>query len=58
MNSRVTQWILFAITMTVFSWLTLTARWEWLTVAILASSILWYGIVPRSHSGHNRRRAR
>ena len=58
MNHRSTQWILFAITMTIFTWLTLTSNWDWLTIGILASAILWYGIVPRGQSRHNRGRAR
>jgi hypothetical protein len=50
------QWILWALTMAVFTWLTLIGRWDWLTIGILTSMILWYGIVPRSHSRHNRGR--
>jgi hypothetical protein len=50
------QWILWAVTMIIFTWLTLTGRWDWLTIGILASTILWYGIVPRSYSSHNRGR--
>lgn len=50
MKSRFAQWTLWAVTMAIFTWLTVTANWDWLTVAILASSILWYGIVPRTRS--------
>jgi hypothetical protein len=50
MNSRSAQWILWAVTMAIFTWLTMTGNWDWLTLAIVASSIVWYGIVPRRHS--------
>lgn len=50
MKSRFAQWTLWAINMAIFTGLTVTAKWSWLTVAILASSIVWYGIVPRTRS--------
>jgi len=50
MNNRRVQWILWLVTMVLFTWLTLTANWDWLSLGIVASAIVWYGIVPRAHS--------
>jgi hypothetical protein len=50
MNDRRVQWILWLMTMVLFTWLTLTANWDWLSVSIVASAILWYGIVPPARS--------
>ena len=50
MENKNAQWILWALTMGVFLWLTVTARWEWLMVAILVSWLLWHGFVPEAGS--------
>lgn len=49
MKSKTTQWILWAITMSMFLWLTLSGRFDWLAVAIVASSLIWYTVVPRAN---------
>ena len=54
MQSNSAKWILWAATMAVFLWLTLTARWDWLVVAIVASWLLWYGVVPEAGRSDNR----
>lgn len=51
MNNRSVQWILWLMTMVLFSWLTLTAKWNWLSISIVASAILWYGVVRPARSG-------
>ena len=50
MRNRTLQWILWAATMAVFLWLTLTSRWDWLTAALVASALVWYTVVPRATS--------
>ena len=50
MRNTTLQWILWAVTMAVFLWLTLTSRWDWLIVAMVASSLVWYKVVPRTSS--------
>ena len=50
MNDRRVQWILWLMTMVLFTWLTLTANWDWLSVSIVVSAILWYGIVTPARS--------
>jgi hypothetical protein len=48
MKSQRAQWILWAITMSVFLGLSLSGLFDWLAVAIVASSIVWYALVPRA----------
>jgi hypothetical protein len=48
MKSQTAQWILCAITMTVFLWLSLSGHFNWLAVAIVASSFVRYALVPRA----------
>jgi hypothetical protein len=48
MKSQSAQWTLWAITMSVFLWLSLGGHFEWLAVAIVASSFVWYALVPRA----------
>jgi hypothetical protein len=48
MKSQRAQWILWAITMSVFLWLSLSGHFNWLGVSIIASSLLWYALVPRA----------
>ncbi len=50
MKSQRAQWILWAITMSVLLGLTLSGHFDWLAVAIVASSTLWYMVVPRTIS--------
>jgi hypothetical protein len=48
MKSKAGQWILWAITMSVFLCLSLSGHFDWLAVAIVASSLVWYSLVPRT----------
>jgi hypothetical protein len=48
MKSQSAQWILWAATMSLFLALTLSGHFRWLAVAIVATSIVWYGLVPRA----------
>lgn len=50
MQSKTAQWILWAITMTIFLALTLSGHFDWLGVAIVLSSLVWYTLVPRTTS--------
>jgi hypothetical protein len=43
-------WILWAVTMSIFLWLTLTGHFDWLAIAIVVSSLVWYTVVPRTTS--------
>jgi hypothetical protein len=45
-----TQWILWAVTMAIFLWLTLTGQFDWLIVAMIVASLVWYTLVPRATS--------
>ena len=54
MKSQTAQWILWAITMTIFLALSLTGHFDALLVAMIVSSLVWYTVVPRSTSNHNR----
>jgi hypothetical protein len=47
MKSKTAQWILWAITMSLFLGLTISGHFDWLGVAILATSLVWYMVVPR-----------
>ena len=44
------QWTLWAVIMTIFLVLSLTRHFEALLVAIVVSSLVWYGMVPRAGS--------
>ncbi len=50
MKSIAAQWILWAITMVLFLWLTLSGHFDWLIVAMIVASLVWYGVVPRTSS--------
>lgn len=50
MKCKTAQWILWAITMSVFLGLTLSGHFDWLAVAIVASSLVWYTVVPHTTS--------
>ena len=50
MKSTSAQWLLWAITMSILLWLTLSGRFDWLAVALVASSLIWYMVVPRAAS--------
>ena len=50
MKSQRAQWILWAITMSVLLGLSLSGLFDWLAVAIVASSIVWYTVVPHTTS--------
>ena len=50
MNSKTVQWIVWALVMVLFTWLTLAARWTDLAVAMTIAAVLWYGIVPQPRS--------
>lgn len=50
MQSKTAQWILWAITMMVFSVLALTSHFDALLLAIVVSSLVWYTVVPRTSS--------
>jgi len=51
MKSKTVQWMVCAITMGLFTWLTLSGRFTWLAIAIIASSLVWYMAVPRANYG-------
>ena len=50
MQNKTAQWILWAITMMILLALTLSGRFDWLAVAIVLSSLVWYMVVPRTTS--------
>jgi hypothetical protein len=50
MQTKTSQWILWAVTMVVFSTLTLTGHFEVLALAIVLSSLVWNTVVPRATS--------
>jgi hypothetical protein len=50
MKSKRAQWALWAITMLIFLDLAFTRHFDWLLVAILVSSLVWYMVVPHSTS--------
>jgi len=50
MQSKTAQWILWAITMSIFAALTLTRHFDVLLVAMVISSLVWYVVVPRTAS--------
>ncbi len=49
MKSKTSQWIMWAATMILFLGLTLSGHFDWLAVALVASSLLWYVLVPRAN---------
>jgi hypothetical protein len=50
MKSKTAQWILWAVAMAIFTALTLSSQWDWLGVAITATAVIWYTVVPKTHS--------
>jgi hypothetical protein len=50
MQTKTAQWILWAITMIIFSALTLSGQYEWLALALILSSLVWYKVVPHTTS--------
>jgi cytoskeletal protein RodZ len=50
MKSKTAQWILWAVAMVIFTALTLSGHWNWLSVAITAVAVIWYTVVPKTHS--------
>jgi hypothetical protein len=50
MKSKTSQWILWTVTMSIFLWLTLGGHFDWLIVAMIVSSLVWYTVVPRTTS--------
>lgn len=52
MNTHTCEsWFLWALTLLVLVGLALTRQWDGLIIAVLVSSVLWYAIVPKPHSG-------
>ena len=49
MKSKTSQWILWAATMILFLGLTLSGHFRCLAVALVASSLVWYSLVPRAN---------
>jgi hypothetical protein len=50
MKSTTAQWILWAVAMVIFTALTLSGHWNWLSAAIAAVAVIWYSVVPKTHS--------
>jgi hypothetical protein len=50
MKSKTAQWIVWAVAMVIFTALTLGGRWYWLSAAITAVAVIWYTVVPKTHS--------
>jgi len=50
MKSKTAQWILWAVAMVIFTALTFNSQWIWLGVAISAVAVIWYTVVPKTHS--------
>ena len=50
MHSKTAQWILWAITMSIFSVLALSRHFDALGIAIVVSSLVWHKVVSRSAS--------
>ncbi len=50
MSSKTVQWMVWSFVMALFSWLTLTARWTDLALALTLTAVFWYGIVPEARS--------
>lgn len=50
MKSNTAQWILWAITMAIFSALALGRHFDALAVAIIVSSLVWHRVIARAAS--------
>ena len=50
MQSKIAQWILWAIIMIVFSALAIGGYYATLFIALIISSLVWYMVVPRTAS--------
>lgn len=50
MQSTTAQWMLWAITMIIFSVLTISRHYDVLLAALIVSSLVWYMVVPRASS--------
>ena len=50
MTSKIAQWTIWALLMTLFTVLTVAGRWLDLTLALTLSAAFWYGIVPNANS--------
>jgi hypothetical protein len=50
MKSKAAQWIVWAVAMVIFTALTLSGHWNWLSAAITAVAVIWYTVVPKTHS--------
>jgi hypothetical protein len=50
MKSKTAQWIVWAVAMAIFTALTLSGHWNWLSAAITAVAVIWYSVVPKAHS--------
>jgi hypothetical protein len=50
MKSKTAQWILWAVAMVIFTTLTVSSLWDWLGLAIMATAVIWYTVVPNTHS--------
>ena len=53
MTSKIAQWTIWALLMTLFTALTVAGRWLDLTLALTLSAAFWYGIVPEPGSRDN-----
>jgi len=50
MHTNTAQWVLWAITMIVFSALAISRHFDALLVALIISSLVWYVVVPHTAS--------
>jgi hypothetical protein len=50
MKNKSAQWILWAVAMVIFTALTLSGHWNWLSVTIPAVAVIWYTVVPKARS--------
>jgi hypothetical protein len=50
MQSKIAQWILWAIIMIILSTLAIGGHYDALLVALIVSSLVWYTVVPRTIS--------
>ena len=53
MHNKTLQWILWAVTMTVFLGLTLSGHTTLLGLTITAVAVVWYTVVPPAHPKDN-----
>ncbi len=56
MLSKNMQWVLWVVAMAVFLFLTLTGHTLLLGLTITAVAVIWYTVVPVTHSNDNRHR--